>query len=212
MFSTASASCALIGALAGAVLSAFIFRRRNHTAEVEPHFIDRSGITGNRATNFVDVWAGKVINIRFDKWVITFNQIPAPQGINYLSILSQCNQMLKKSVIETEGKVTNIDQKTFALYYSSIVEIIFQLTKSHVKKLNQAKYKKALIKHARENVAWTLDVVEHLIDYWTMVKKKLEILSNGSTLMQTVGGAFTWHSLELDGQGQICIKPRYVKS
>ncbi len=211
MINTLSAGCALIGALAGAVLSAFYFRRKKTQAEIEPLYIDRSGIAGNRAMSYVDVWAGKVLNIKFGKYNLTFNQIHAPQGLNYLSLISQCSQMLKKSVIETEGKVTQIDQSVFAIYYSSMIEIIYQLSSPHVSKFKRRAFKKALVKQARENVAWTLDVVETVIDYWSLVKKKLEILSSGSTLTQTVGEAYTWDSLALDTAGKICIKPRYVK-
>ena len=204
MLYTAIVAAFIIGVAAGAVI-----RRKG---EIEPRYIDRSGIPGNPAVSFIDVWTGKVINIIFGKWKITFSQIPAPEGINILHILSGCHAGLRNAIKETEGKVSPIDQKTYILYYSSIIELIYRLSAPHINIFKRYFYRKALKRQAMENVAWLLDVVENLVDYWSSVKKKIELLSQGKTLFQTVGARYTWSSYSVDGEGMISIKPRFAKS
>ena len=201
-----AASAFAIGAALAAVITSY------RKAHIEPRYIDRSGIVGNQAYNFIDVWSGRVINIKFKKWVITFNQIPAPQGINNLQLLSGCSAGLYKAIKETEGKVSRIEQKAFMLYYRSIIEIIYRLSAPHVPALKRFFYRRALFAHALDNITWTMDVVECLTDYFITVKKKIEFLSRGQTLMGTIGPRVSWNLFQPDSAGNIAIKPRFGKS
>jgi hypothetical protein len=201
-----AASAFALGAALAAVITI------NRKTVIEPRYIDRSGITGNQAYNFIDVWGGKVMNIRFKKWVITFSQIPAIEGLNNLNLLSGCHAGLLSAVTSKGEKVTRIEQKTFMLYYSSIIEILYRLSAPHVPALKRFFYRRDLFAHALKDTAWTLDIVENLIDYWTTIKKKIEMLSKGKTLTATIGGRYSWNSLKTDTAGNILIRPRFGKS
>ena len=171
--------------------------------EVQNQYIycDRSGLGQNPPTNFIDVQRGKTLNIKFGEWHITIADMPVDIAFDTLRVFEGAWTKIKESL---EG--SNAD---FLKYYSLVCVTIHKLAIDHVDPKKRARFTKAINAYFRDNVAWVCDVCEQIMVFWTYIKKKIQILAAGKTLLEVVGDRSTWSSLKLDSQGRIKIEPRY---
>jgi hypothetical protein len=188
----------------------FILWDRVKKSEYEV-YVDTSGVASN-PPSFIELANNKTINIKFDDQSIVINQISFNKGLNVINKISLYFTALNEAIKhEPKDEKEEIQFNGYKVQiYNSIVNQIYELSKHFVK--NKRNYKKKLLKKAKDDTAFILNVCAEIIDYWGCVGKLVTLLSKGQTLRQTVGGGASWNSLNMDLTGKTEIKPRYALS
>lgn len=178
--------------------------------EKDVMYVDTSGISENPMINFIDVWKGKTINFQLDKYIVHIAHLPALTCIRYIENIAYFYTLLKDNLeYKSTGRIDKIkNEAAYLNTYNSIVELVYKLSKQFVN--NKSGYRKALRNKSKNDIVFMCEICEQILNYWTYVKKKIQILGKGTTLQQMAGGQLSWDSLNLDGNGTISLKPRFV--
>jgi len=193
------------GALIGVLLS-----NRKDKHEIEYIYVDTTGIDINPPKHYIEVEQNKTINFKLNKWVVSICHLPIKYNIKYIEKIKTIFSLI---VQETDyiptNKITELSHylRMKALLHHGTI-LIYNLSKHFIKK--KRGYKKALFKEALDNSDFIIDIMEQALDFWLYRKKKAQAVSQGQTLLSTVGSACTWNSLNLDSHGKRLIKPRYA--
>ncbi len=207
----------IILAIAGLVgLSFFyllfkVFEYKSKLKKPEIVYVDTSGIKEN-PPKFIETWQNKALNIKVDdKHIITiphFGSKVCFKHLNTITILytALINKLDDKSVNKLEETISLIQYRTI---YKRIVKMVYDMCKPFVK---NRKTKKAYFKRAKTDRLFILEACNEIVDFWSLVKKKLIYLATGKTLRQAQmdGSMSTVNSSSSDGQPRTSIKPVYA--
>lgn len=167
-------------------------------------YVDTSGIAQN-PPSYIDVWEGKTINFKLDKWDIKIPQMKPDWCFKYLRRFAiNYKLLLEQAEKETTSR---LDQLIYAGAYANVVRCIYGLSKHFIS--NKRKFRKALSARSRNDIMFILDISEQIYDYWIYVKKKIALLSNQTTLRKMAGASFADGSCKLDTDGKIYAIPRF---
>ena len=198
-------------------VSFFILLRKVHNLKYalknRPiNYIDRSGVKSTKEMNFVDLKVGKTINFKVGDQVVSIGHLPWTTCLQYITkITALYNLLAEMTEFKPKDNIEELKQNIrYDQIYKEICKLIYQVSYGFAGK--KFGYKRRFMKQAREDIGFVTGICEQIIDYWNPVKKKLKLLANGQTLASTLGGRFTWSSLELDRAGKVLIKPRFGNS
>jgi hypothetical protein len=168
-------------------------------------YVDTSG---SAARVFADVWRGKTLNFQLTKrHAVVVPHVTVPHGINWLERVAALYQQVKAiNSAELSGKEKKVAQVMRYAVYLETVRAVYQLTKPFAR----FGYRRALYSRAKKDMVWMLDVIEQIVDFWILVKKKIDLLANGQTLRLTDGAQSTWDGWKVDSTGKRSIQPRFA--
>jgi predicted choloylglycine hydrolase len=142
---------------------------------------------------------------------VAVRNIPAVKALNYISALQTSFNSIAVNLLDDAADMAEVARKTKSkiVAYYTCINIVFELTKDEYKKRKQKKYFRALKKKAEGDIGWFVDLCTEIFDYWSLTKKKIEYLASGTTLRQMYGADVSWDFFTLDGDGKMCVKPRF---
>lgn len=198
--------------IAGVVFILFVLKIKSLKNIIKKNdfiqYIDTSGIIEN-PPNFIEVWQGKTLNIKFNKYDIKIPFFGALESIKYIEKISKnysvmINMINYKSLSNYDDIVKQVE---YLKAYTNIFNAVYDISKKFIK--NKKRYLKDLKYKFFNDIIFGLEISEQLFNYWKVVKKKIIYLASATTLRETDGESYTWNSLNLDLQGNISVKPRY---
>lgn len=95
--------------------------------------------------------------------------------------------------------------------YEKIISAVYLLSEKAIEKKKRKKYYRVLREKFFSNIDWGMALVESILNYWMLIKKKAYLLSRGKTLRLMYGGDASWHSFDLDIHGKMLLAPRFGK-
>jgi hypothetical protein len=167
-------------------------------------YVDTSGITQN-PPQYIDLWEGKTINFKLDKWAIKINFLRPDWCFKYLRSIAENYQLLLAQAENGEKSV--METYVYGAAYVRIVQSVYDLSKHFVR--GRRAYRKALIAKSKKDIAFVLNACEQMFDYWIYVKKKIALLAAQTTLRRTAGVSFADNSCKLGTDGKIYAIPRF---
>lgn len=172
---------------------------------------DKGGVASN-PPNFIEVLKRKTLNIKFGKYDIIVEQVSFIEGIYGIANIQTAFNVLNEACgYNGSIKVDEKHIKEYVTFVALLSNCIFDLSKKYVKKKEHKKYFEALRRKIYEDAEFAASLSEQIIDFWTYVKKKVEVLATGRTARQTYGEAYIQGYVKTDLQGKTYLTPRYGK-
>ncbi len=171
-------------------------------------YVDRGGISSNPPT-FLDTWQNKTINFSYKGLEIKISHLPIRENLEVISRLAGLFAILRDGA-SAHFKVPftkDLAKSTYQQAYIEIVNILFTLSKPHIKKT--FRYKKKFFNHFIEDSEAVFQISSQIFDYWQYMGKLLAVLAQGLTPRLVYGADLTSGSLKWDTQGNRLIEPRY---
>jgi len=201
-----------ISALAGLFLG-YVLKPKTKTIQ-KFYPVDSSGIEVNPPKNFIDIWAGKTLNLKIKDLEVTIPPMPINQALSNIRLLQSCYASLEeisksddtpldnKQIKERQGIIINL--------YHGIIGIIYLLSRDSVHGWRARwKYSRKLMKAGMDNHEIVLSITNEILKYWSFLGLKKKALAVGKCFEEIHGGGYTWNSSGTGDQQKILITPLY---
>ena len=184
-----------------------------YAAKFDGMYVDITGVRQN-PPEYIDVVKRKTMNVRIDdEFTIHIPQVSFIDGVYRIREIQSIFLLLRQqSEDKTALKINEKNLQEFLTFCSALATVLYSLSYTFVKRSKRKKYFRVLKTKMLNDIEWTCELIEQVIDFWSYIKKKVQYLSLGSSLRQMHGADASWDCISWGTDGSSYLLPRFGKS
>jgi len=183
-----------------------------YTAKFDGMYVDSGGVR-SIPPEYIDVVKRKTMNVKLDaEFTISIPQVSFIDAVYRIREIQAIFYLLKQESERKDALVVNEKNlKQFLTFAHALCVLVYSLSYTFIKRGKRKAYFKAMKKRMINDIEWTCELLEQMLDFWAYIKKKVSYLAKGSTPRQMYGDNFSWDYLGIGSDGSTYLLPRYGK-